>query len=138
MIIKETVRLYTPDNFLTRKTMKDIKLGNLNIPAKTELYIPQNVVHHDKEIWGADANEFNPGRFVEPPMHLAAYFPFGLGPRMCVGRHFATAEVKITLAMMIKRFCFTVSPSYVHAPMMFVMVQPQYGAHVLVRKITPS
>ncbi|KAK1361672.1 Cytochrome P450, family 721, subfamily A, polypeptide 1 [Heracleum sosnowskyi] len=136
MIIKETVRLYTPDNFLTRKTLKNTKLGSLNIPAKTELYIPQTVVHHDTEIWGPDAHEFNPARFVDPPMHLAAFFPFGLGARMCVGRHYALAEVKISLAMLIKKFCFTVSPSYVHAPMMFVMVQPQYGAHVLVRRIT--
>lgn len=135
MIIKETLRLYPPDNIITRKTMKDIKVGSLNIPAKTELYMPQTVVHHDTEIWGPDANEFNPARFVEPPKHLAAYFPFGLGGRICIGRNLAMAEAKIILAMIIKQFSFTVSPSYVHAPMMLVMVQPQYGAHVLVRRI---
>ncbi|KAL8134090.1 hypothetical protein AgCh_009238 [Apium graveolens] len=90
------------------------------------------------EIWGPDANEFNPARYVEPPMHLGAYFPFGLGGRICIGRNLAMAEAKIILATIIKQFSFIVSPSYVHAPMMLVMVQPQYGAHVLVRKISPS
>ena len=136
MIIKETLRLYAPDNIITRQTLRNVKIGSLNIPAGTELYMPQTVVHHDTKIWGSDANEFNPARFVEPPKHLGAYFPFGIGSRICIGRNLAMVEAIIILAMIIKQFSFEISPSYVHAPMMLIMVQPQYGAPVLVRRIT--
>lgn len=137
MIIKETLRLYAPDNIITRKTLKNIKVGGLNIPSGTELYIPQNVVQRDTQIWGLDANEFNPARFVEPPKHMCAYFPFGVGSRICIARNLAMTEAIIILAMTIKKFSFAVSPSYVHAPMMLSMVQPQYGAPILVKRITP-
>ncbi|KAK1395666.1 Cytokinin trans-hydroxylase [Heracleum sosnowskyi] len=136
MIIKETLRLYTPDNSISRRTSKNVKVGSLNIPAGTEFYIPQAAIHHDTKIWGLDANEFNPARFVEPPKHLGAYFPYGLGRRICIARNLATVEAKITLAMIIKKFSFVVSPSYIHAPMMLTTVQPQYGARILVRRIT--
>ncbi|KAL8145055.1 hypothetical protein AgCh_003319 [Apium graveolens] len=135
MIIKETLRLYAPDNSMSRRTLKNFKVGSLNIPAGTEFYLPQIAVHHDTKIWGVDANEFNPARFLEPPKHLGAYFPFGIGSRICIGRNLATLQAKIVLAMIIKQFFFSVSPSYVHAPMMLVTVRPQYGAHILVRKI---
>ncbi|KAK1395660.1 Cytochrome P450, E-class, group I [Heracleum sosnowskyi] len=135
MIIKETLRLYAPDNSISRRTLKNVKVGSLNIPAETEFYIPQAAVHHDTKIWGLDANQFNPARFVEPPKQMGAYFPFGIGSRICIGRNLAMVEAKIVLAMIIKQFSFVVSPSYVHAPMMLVTVQPQYGAQVLVRRI---
>lgn len=136
MIIKETLRLYTPDNTISRRTFKNVKVGGLDIPAGTEFYMPQAAVHHDTEIWGVDANEFNPARFVEPPKHLGAYFPYGLGSRICIARNLAMVEAKITLAMIIKHFSFVVSPSYIHAPEMLATVQPQYGAPILVRRIT--
>ncbi|XP_074346001.1 cytochrome P450 734A1-like [Apium graveolens] len=136
MIIKETLRLYTPDNSISRRTFKNVKVGTLDIPAGTEFYIPQAAVHRDTKVWGLDANEFNPARFVEPPKHLSAYFPFGLGRRICIARNLAMVEAKILLSMIIKHFSFVVSPSYIHAPEMVATVQPQYGAHVLVRRIT--
>lgn len=133
-ILNETLRLYPPIGQMFRKTNKDVKLGGLNIPAGTEFYIAVAAIHHDKDIWGADANEFNPSRFSEPRKQLASYFPFGLGPRICIGQNLAIVEAKIILAMIIKQFSFSVSPSYVHAPLMSFTVQPQYGAQVLVRK----
>ena len=135
MIIKEALRLYTPDNSICRRTLKNVKIGSLDIPAGTELCVPQAAVHHDTKIWGADANEFNPARFEKPPKHLGAYFPFGLGSRICIGRNMAMVETKIVLAMIIKKFSFEVSQSYVHAPMMFFTVQPQYGAQIRVKRI---
>ncbi|WOH02938.1 hypothetical protein DCAR_0522328 [Daucus carota subsp. sativus] len=136
LIIKETLRLYPVDNSISRRTLKNVKVGSLNIPAGTEVYVPQSAVHHDTKIWGADANEFNPARFENPPKHLGAYFPFGLGARICIGRNLAMVEAKIILAMIIKKFSFEVSPSYVHAPMMVFTLRPQYGAHILVRRIS--
>ncbi|CAK7322511.1 unnamed protein product [Dovyalis caffra] len=111
LIINETLRLYPPAATLGRQTSERIKLGNLVLPAGTQVSIPLAAVHHDTDLWGDDANEFNPMRFNESRKHLATFFPFGLGPRICVGQNLAIFEAKIVLAMIIKDYSFVVSPT---------------------------
>ncbi|XP_051200979.1 cytochrome P450 CYP72A616 [Lolium perenne] len=136
MVLKETLRLYPPASFVNRTTTKDVKLGKLDIPAGTQLNLPIIDIHHDVDIWGANAEEFDPSRFADgKSYHLGAYFPFGIGPAICVGQNLAMVEAKLALAMVLQRFAFDVSPSYVHAPMTVMTLQPQYGAQVLVRKV---
>ncbi|KAL9244152.1 hypothetical protein vseg_017957 [Gypsophila vaccaria] len=136
MILNETMRLYPPAVMLKRRTTVDVKVKELLIPAETQLYLAMTVVHHDVEIWGDDANTFNPMRFSEPRKHLASFFPFSLGPRVCVGQNLALVESKIVLAMIVQRFTFRLSPSYVHAPMQLMTLQPQFGAHILFRRVS--
>ncbi|XP_043711788.1 cytochrome P450 734A1-like [Telopea speciosissima] len=135
MILNETLRLYPPAIMITRQTNKDVKVGSLSIPASTQLYLAMAAVHHDVQIWGEDANDFNPLRFKDQRKHIASFFPFGLGPRICVGQNLAVIETKIVLAVILSRFSFTVSPSYVHAPMQVMTLQPQYGAQILFTNI---
>ncbi|KAJ6874171.1 hypothetical protein NC651_032869 [Populus alba x Populus x berolinensis] len=108
----------------------------LDIPAGTQLYLSLTAVHHDTDIWGEDGSEFHPSRFNESRNHLASFFPFGIGTRICVGQNLAIVEAKIVLAMIIKHYSFIVSPTYVHAPMLFISLQPQYGAQILFRRIS--
>ena len=136
MVLKETLRLYPPALFVNRTVTRDVKLGKLDIPAGTQVNLPIVHIHHDVDIWGANAEEFDPLRLADgKSYHLGAYFPFGIGPAICVGQNLAMVEAKLALAMVLQRFAFDVSPSYVHAPMMVMTLQPQYGAQVLVRKI---
>lgn len=136
MVLKETLRLYPPATFINRTATRDIKLGKLDIPAGTRLDFPIIHIHRDHEVWGMDAEEFNPSRFADgSSYHLGAYFPFGIGPTICVGQNLAMVEAKVALAMTLQRFAFTVSVSYAHAPMLVFTLQPQFGAQVLVRKI---
>ncbi|KAJ9560260.1 hypothetical protein OSB04_005420 [Centaurea solstitialis] len=135
MILNETLRLYPPAAMMMRQASENVKIGGrLDIPMGTQLFLAMTAVHHDARIWGEDANEFNPMRFAEPRNHLASFFPFGLGPRVCVGQNLAMVEAKIVLAMIVREYSFVISHSYVHAPMQSLTMQPQYGAQIIFSK----
>ncbi|CAI0383072.1 unnamed protein product [Linum tenue] len=136
LIINETLRMYSPSVLIMREATKNVKLGSLEVPKGTQLYIPVVAVHYDPEIWGEDAHEFNPSRFNEPRKHMASFFPFGIGPRICVGQNLAIVEAKIVLATIVRNYSFVLSPTYVHAPMLLLSLQPQYGAQIMLRKIS--
>ncbi|KAL4335148.1 hypothetical protein GQ457_07G026140 [Hibiscus cannabinus] len=134
MVINETLRLYPPAVMSMRETCKDVKLGKLHVPAGTQVYLAPITIHHDTDMWGEDAYRFNPSRFKEPRKHLASFIPFGLGPRICVGQNLAMVEMKIALAMILRQYSLAVSPTYVHAPMLFITTQPQYGIQMLLTR----
>ncbi|KAL8148720.1 cytochrome P450 CYP72A219-like [Apium graveolens] len=139
MILYEVLRLYPPAPIFTRVIYKDTKLGNMTLPPGVQFLLPVLLIHHDPEIWGEDAKEFNPDRFSQgiskATNNRVSFFPFSWGPRVCIGNNYAMQEAKIIIAMMLQRFSFELSPSYTHAPSFVLTLQPQYGAHLLLRKI---
>ncbi|KAK4439070.1 cytochrome [Sesamum alatum] len=140
MILHEVLRLYPPATTIHRIAREKIKLGDTTLPAGSVLVLPVLFVHHDKEIWGDDAKEFKPERFAEGVANatkgrIAAFFPFSLGPRICIGQNFAMVEAKLVLAMILQHFSFQLSPSYQHAPVPVLTLQPKYGAKIMFTKI---
>ncbi|XP_049387196.1 cytochrome P450 72A225-like, partial [Solanum stenotomum] len=127
MILLETLRLYPPGVMFARVLGETTKLGNITLPCGVQVNIPTLFVHRDQEIWGNNANEFNPERFSEGVASSTngkfGYFPFGFGPRVCIGQNFAMLEAKMALAMFLQHFTFDISPSYVHAPYLVVTLQ---------------
>ncbi|PKA53773.1 Cytochrome P450 734A6 [Apostasia shenzhenica] len=142
MIVQETLRLYPPAVATIRRAKDDVSLGRYVVPRGTEVLVPIIAVHHDAELWGPDADRFNPARFSEgasrAARHPNAFMPFGLGERTCVGRGLAVVEAKLALAVVIRSFEIRVSPNYIHAPTVLMMLYPQYGAPVIFRPISRS
>ena len=139
MILNEALRLYPPGASLLRIVHKETKLGNLIIPAGVEIALPTILVHHDYELWGENAKQFNPERFSEgiskATKGQVSFFPFGGGLRIYVGQNFALVETKMALSLILQNFSFETSSSYAHAPCSIITLQPQFGAHVILHKI---
>ncbi|KAM3707067.1 hypothetical protein ACJW31_03G197000 [Castanea mollissima] len=136
MIINESLRLYPPVTGIARKVEREVRLGKLTLPANLLLYVPTLAPHHDPKIWGEDVHLFKPERFSEgiakaTNNNIAAFLPFGIGPRNCVGLNFATTEAKIALSMILQRYAFTLSPAYVHSPFQLLSIRPQHGVQVM-------
>ncbi|CAL4948617.1 unnamed protein product [Urochloa decumbens] len=138
MILYEVLRLYPPATFIVRRTYKGMELGGIKFPAGVNLLLPILFIHHDPEIWGKDASDFNPGRFADgvsnATKHQGAFFPFGGGPRICIGQNFALLEAKMALCTILQRFSFELSPSYTHAPYTVITLHPQHGAQIRLKK----
>ncbi|XP_048441392.1 cytochrome P450 CYP72A219-like isoform X2 [Pyrus x bretschneideri] len=137
MILHEVLRLY-PSPLLVRTTSKTTELRNFSLPAGVEVALPLLLIHHDRELWGDDAQEFKPERFSEgvakTTKNKFTYFPFSGGPRVCIGQNFAMVEAKLAISLILQHFTFELSPSYAHAPSAKINLHPQFGAHIILHK----
>ncbi|XP_016651733.1 PREDICTED: cytochrome P450 72A15-like [Prunus mume] len=139
MILNEVLRLYPPAIAQYQHTYKETKIGDIIAPAGVDITLPTLLIHHDPELWGADAGEFKPERFSagfsKASKDQQGFFPFGWGPRTCIGQNFAMIEAKLALAMVLQHFSFELSPSYTHAPYTVTILQPQHGAQIMLHQL---
>jgi PHYB activation tagged suppressor 1 len=117
----------------------DVELGGIKVPQGTVISIPIAMLHRDKEIWGPDADEFNPKRFEDGATKAAndpnALLSFSLGPRACIGQTFSIMEAQIVMASLLSNFSFSLSPKYVHKPRYAISLIPKLGMPLIVKKL---
>ncbi|XP_052211319.1 cytochrome P450 714C2-like [Diospyros lotus] len=139
MVIQETLRLYPPAAYLAREAFQDIDFKGFQIPKGTTVQIPVAVLHHHPEVWGPDVHQFRPERFANGTLGASkiphTFMPFGVGPRTCLGQHFAISELKVILSLILSRFSFTLSPAYQHSPAFSLVIEPKEGVILHVKRV---
>ncbi|KAG8391478.1 hypothetical protein BUALT_Bualt01G0191900 [Buddleja alternifolia] len=118
MVIQETLRLYPPVAYVVREALQDIHLRGITIPKGINIQVPIPIMHQHEDLWGSDVHQFKPDRFANGVSGACkipqAYMPFGVGPRICAGQHFAMEELKVILALVVSKFSFSLSSAYQH------------------------
>jgi len=105
-VLTESMRLYPPVYRVLRETREPVTLGGYEFDAGTRLTLPQWLVHRDAR-WYDDPHAFRPDRWTdafEASLPDYAYFPFGGGPRRCIGMRFATLEATLVLATIAQEY----------------------------------
>jgi cytochrome P450 len=115
MVIQEGLRLYPPIWFITRRAIEEDHLLGYKIPANSLVSIVPFLIHRHPKYW-PQPNVFYPERFqsdANKKRPKCAYIPFGVGPRVCIGRQFATLTMKMIIVMILQKYRFTLpTPDY--------------------------
>jgi cytochrome P450 len=117
-VVKEAMRRYPPGPYAARELAEDLALGDHLIPAGTTLMYPIWAIHQNPAHW-PDPERFDPERFIAAAAEgrpKFAFIPFGFGPRSCEGAALAMVEIKLMLAVLLKRFEFQPVPGHVVTP----------------------
>ncbi|MEV7021839.1 cytochrome P450 [Kitasatospora sp. NPDC093558] len=105
-LVSETLRLYPSAWMLPRHAIEDDVLAGHHVPAGTDILVCPYLTHRDPTLW-PDPERFDPARFTATgtrPAHLAAYYPFGLGARACLGTQFALRETTALLELLLPAY----------------------------------
>jgi cytochrome P450 len=132
MVLNESMRLYPPAWGMVRMAIEDCEIGGYPVPRGTGIAISQFVTHRDAR-WFDAPEEFRPERWgndFAKGLPRFAYFPFGGGPRQCIGNSFAMMEAMLLLATIAQRFRLRLVPGHRVEPMPSITLRPKYGIHV--------
>jgi cytochrome P450 len=135
-VFKEALRLYPPLTLLVRQAMEDFTITGVHIPKKQILFVPTWSLHRNPEVW-PEPERFDPDRFLperEAGRHRAAWLPFGLGQRVCIGNHFAMLEGPLVLTRLLQLVDFELDPTHTIAPDDFATLRPRGGVWARVRR----
>ncbi len=105
-VLDETMRLFPPAYAMAREAVVDCALGEFRCEAGTEVIVVPWVMHRDQRFF-AQPELFRPERWLPAPvLPRGVYMPFGAGPRVCIGNHFAIAEAMLALAVFLQSGSF--------------------------------
>jgi cytochrome P450 len=136
LVVQESMRLYPPVWGMARLTAKDEQLGDLLIPARSPVLLVQYVTHRHADFWdnpeGFDPERFQPSQVER--RHPYAYFPFGAGPRTCIGNHFAMLEAVLIVATVASKWRLNLVPGAPIIPQPRVTLRPKGGLLMTIQR----
>ncbi len=139
-VITESMRLYPPAWGMARLAIEDAEIGGYMIRKGCGVSLSQWVVHRDPR-WYESPEEFRPERWegdLLKRLPRFAYFPFGGGPRQCIGNSFAVMEVALILATIAQKFRLRLLPGHTVAPLASITLRPRHGIRVTLEARKPA
>jgi cytochrome P450 len=128
-VMAESLRLYPPAWAMGRYAQNDFALGDYFLPARTTMLISQFVTHRDPRFF-PDPLRFDPDRFSaegKARRTKFTYFPFGAGPRQCIGESFAWMEGVLILATLAQKWKLRLVPGHRVEPQPLITLRPKFG-----------
>jgi cytochrome P450 len=136
MVVHESLRIIPPVWIIPRDALRDDEIGGFKVPAKSTVLLCPYLTHRHPEFWenpeAFDPERFLPERAKGRPRH--AYFPFGGGPRLCMGLDMAIMETLLILAMIVQRFQVHLVPGHREEPECILDMIPRYGVRATLRR----
>lgn len=131
-VVRETMRLYPPAWVVIRMAAEPVEIGGYVVPAGSNIIVSPWVTHRDERFF-ANPEAFDPERWTtehEQSLPRFAYFPFGGGPRVCIGNSFALMEVPLLLAVVAQRFQVSLVSGQPVEPLSSITLRPKNGLRI--------
>ena len=128
-LIEESMRLFPPAWVIGRRALNDDEIGGFKIKKGDNIIMSPYVMHRDPEYW-KDPEKFDPDRFSSEKAKDRSryiYFPFGGGPRFCIGSTFALMEMQLLVATIAQQFRLKLSSGHKVEKLPLVTLRPKYG-----------
>jgi cytochrome P450 len=139
-VILEGLRLYPPFWMIDRMAVADDRVGDVVIPRGSMVIVYVYGAHHAPRYW-QKPEDFNPERFTKEEMRLRTPFtflPFGGGPRVCIGQHYAMLQILMILSELVRRYDFELLPGQTIEPRPMVILRPKYGIRMTFTDVSES
>jgi cytochrome P450 len=141
-VIKESMRLMPPAWSIQREAREDVEIvgpsgARYLIPQGRDVMMSQYAMHRDPR-WFADPERFIPERWTPEfvkGLPKYAYFPFGGGPRLCIGQQFAMMEAMLMVATIAQRFDLALAPNQRIEPQPSITMRPKYGLTMMLKAL---
>lgn len=131
-VLTESMRLYPPAWGIGREAIRACELGGYQVPAGAQIWISEWITHRSPRYF-SDPDQFRPERWENDLLKRLprfAYFPFGGGPRLCIGQSFALLESVLLLATIAQRFKLSLLPGQHIVPWASLTLRPKNGIRV--------
>jgi cytochrome P450 len=135
-VIDESLRLYPPAWMFARQALSDDSVCGYFVPDGATILLSPYATHRHPDFWDRP-DSFDPSRFDEEhsaDRHKLAYFPFGAGPRLCIGRDFALVEATLILSMMARAYRYNLVPGYDVRAQPIATLRPRPGVMMTLRE----
>jgi cytochrome P450 len=134
-VIEESLRVYPTIWSIGRSCTEEDELAGYTIPVGMNVVVPIFHFHWNERFW-SNPQQFDPDRFAperRPPADSMIYFPFGAGPRSCIGNHFAMQELMLMTVILYRHFSFQIEPGFRVTPDPLITLRPRDGMRMVVQ-----